>query len=86
MKFELSQQIFGEGMLKHQISSKFVQWELRCSIQTCRQDTTYMTKLTLAFRNFANASDDTAKKVITREAIRTLRQLLYIIIIIIITY
>ena len=35
--------------LKHQISSKPVQWEPSCSMRTD------ITKLTVVFRNFANA-------------------------------
>ena len=40
-------------MIKYQISSNFVQWELSCSMRTDRQ--TDMTKLIVAFRNFAKA-------------------------------
>ena len=40
-------------MLNHIISRKSVQWEPRCSMQTDEQTDT--TKLTVAFRNFANA-------------------------------
>jgi hypothetical protein len=39
--------------LKHQISWKSVQWEPSCSMRT--DGRTDMTKLTVAFRNFANA-------------------------------
>jgi hypothetical protein len=48
MKIEFSRQIL-EKMVKYQISSKSVQWELSCSMRTD------MTKLTVSFLNFANA-------------------------------
>jgi len=39
-------------ILKYQISRTSVQWEPRCAMRT---DETDMTKLLVAFRNFANA-------------------------------
>jgi aspartyl/asparaginyl beta-hydroxylase (cupin superfamily) len=43
--------------LKYQVSSKSVQWEQSCSMRTDgrRDGQTVMTKLTVAFRNYANA-------------------------------
>jgi len=54
-------------MLKYQFSCKSVKWELNCSIctegQTGRRTDrqTDMTKLTVVFRNFANAPKNEAK-------------------------
>ena len=39
--------------IKYRISRKFLQWEAKCSMRT--DGRTDMTKLTVAFRNFANA-------------------------------
>ena len=43
-------------ILKYQISRKSVHWEPSCSIRTDRQ--TDMMKLTVAFRNFVNAPNN----------------------------
>ena len=52
MKLEFPRQIF-EKILKYKISRNSVQWEKSCSMRT--DGRTYMTKLIVAFRNFANA-------------------------------
>jgi hypothetical protein len=52
MKLEFSRQIF-KKMLKYQISWKSAHWEESCSMLTDGQSD--MTKLTVAFRNFAKA-------------------------------
>jgi hypothetical protein len=52
MKQEFSWKVF-EKYCK--ISWKSVQWEPSCSVRTDRQTDTVMTKLVVAFRNFANA-------------------------------
>jgi hypothetical protein len=57
MKLESSRQIF-EKKLQYQISSKSVQWEPSCSMRTDKQ--TDMTKLIVAFRNFAKAPKKSA--------------------------
>jgi hypothetical protein len=45
---------FGKKTFEYRISWKFFQWESSCSVRTdCR---TYMTKLIVAYRNFATAS------------------------------
>jgi hypothetical protein len=51
MKLQFSRQIF-QKRLKYQVSSPSVQWQPSCFMQTDRQD---MAKLTVPFRNFANA-------------------------------
>ena len=55
MKFEISRYIFEKA--QYQVSLKFVQWEPSCSVRTDGQTDvqTDMTKLIVAFRNFANA-------------------------------
>jgi len=53
MKFDFSQHIF-EKMMKYEMLWKCVQWKPCCSMRTDGQ--TDMTKLTVAFSNFANAA------------------------------
>ena len=55
MKLEFSIQII-EKNLKYQISSKSDQWEPSCSM---RMD---ITKLTVAFRSFANEPENSRRK------------------------
>ena len=50
-------------ILKYQISRDSVQWEPSCSTRT--DGKTDMTKLTVAFRNFANAPNNTDNVCIT---------------------
>jgi hypothetical protein len=57
MKLRFSQQIFRK-MVKYQILWKSVQWESNCLMRTDRR--TDMTKLIVAFRNFANAPNNGA--------------------------
>ena len=45
-----------EKSIKYQVSSTSVNWELSCSMRTDGQSV--MTKLIVAFRNFANAAKD----------------------------
>jgi hypothetical protein len=54
MKFEFFRHIFEEA--QYQVLFKFVQWEPSCSVRTDVQTDgqTDLTKLTVAFRNFAN--------------------------------
>jgi hypothetical protein len=54
---------FGK-ILKYQISLKSVQWEPSCSMRTDGQTDrqTDVTKLTVAFRNFANASKNSSQQ------------------------
>ena len=58
MKLEYSAQIF-EKKLKYQVSSKSVQWEPSCFMQTDRQTDT--TELIVAFCTFANAPKNTSR-------------------------
>ena len=55
MKLDFYGQIF-EKILKNEILLKSVQWETSCFMRTDGQ--TDMTKLTVAFREFANALDN----------------------------
>ena len=57
--------------LKNQISRKSVQWESSCFMRTDRR--TGMSKLAVAFRNFANASKN-VQKIIVPYNMRTLGQ------------
>ena len=58
IKLEFSRQIFKKKEPKYIILSKSVQWESSCSMLTDGRTNgqTDMTKLKVAFRNFANAS------------------------------
>ena len=57
--------------VKYKISSKSVQWEASCSMQADGQ--TDMTKLTVAFRNLANAPNNLKKKFCSNWKIATSR-------------
>ena len=52
---------FSKKIIKHQISLKSGQWEPSSPMRTDRQTQTDMTKLTVAFRNLANAPKNTTK-------------------------
>ena len=45
-------------ILKYQISLKSIQWELSCSMRTDGRTDWHMTMTTVAFRNFANAPNN----------------------------
>jgi hypothetical protein len=66
MKLEFSQQIF-EKVKKYQVSSKSIQWEPSCSMRTDN-----ITKLIVAFRDFANAPKNGFCKLSVSHVIRSL--------------
>jgi hypothetical protein len=56
---------FRKKKLKHQISWKFFQWKIKCSMRTDRQAN--MTNITVTFRNFAKASANSVLMVAAME-------------------
>jgi len=61
INLEFSRQIFEYSNIKFHISWKSVQWEPSCSIRV--DGRTVMTKLTVAFRNSANAPHNNTRDV-----------------------